>query len=91
MVVSYQNHYNARLNKCFYLQTVNTYPKNKAENVHEDGVLFDINDNREYGNFHRMMNYEGPYDPVPVICNLLERQCHSRVEWEYLVRPYMEE
>ena len=92
MRATYQNHYSVRLNKCFYLEEVTTYPINKTQSVHEDQVLYDINENKQYGNFHRMYNYVGPYGDIPpATCYVLDKPCRSKNEWDALVRPYMEE
>lgn len=89
---NYQNHYNVKLNKCFFLTSTFLFPKDKTQSVHEDVLLYDINENKEYGNFHRMFSYNGPYgDTAPVNCYVREKQCRSRNEWESLIKPYMEE
>jgi hypothetical protein len=91
MRASYRNHYNVKLNKCFYLQSVTIYPKDRTESVHEEQLLYDINENRAYGTFHLMFTYDKPFKDTPDTCYLLETPCRSRSEWELLIRPYMEE
>ena len=89
MWASYQNHYNTKLNKCFYLQSVRTIPKNKKGSVTEEQQLYDINENKDYGNLYVILNRDG--QDGTTFCNLLQKGCQSRAEWESLIRPYMED
>jgi hypothetical protein len=51
---SYQNHYSATLNKCFYL-LITTYLHYKKQAQYTSTLmrLFDINENKEYGAFFK--------------------------------------
>lgn len=82
-IPNYRNHYNALLNKCFYLVTsVSWDAKNKESSTSED--LSDANENKGYGSFF------GARERV-VLCQVLSRYCKSKEEWDSLIRPYMED
>ena len=49
-------------------------------------VLYDINENREYGSF---LKHES--DSLPFDCKVSGKMCRSEQEWESLVSPYMDE
>jgi hypothetical protein len=76
---SFQNHYNVRLNKCFYLLTYETPASNMV-------TLFDINEQKEYG-----MLFERRREPLKVNCRVGEKTCSSEAEWTRLIAPFMEE
>jgi hypothetical protein len=78
---SYENHYNARLNKCFYLLTVTTssLERWRLKNV----VLIDLHENKEYGTFMG--------GTVVTSCEVRGIQCRTEQEWQALVKPFMEE
>ncbi len=80
MTAGFSNHYNAKLNTCFYLLTVKQ-STNSALKI----MLFDINDGEQYG------EYLGPAAGLPRICRIEGMYCASEREWEVLVRPYMED
>jgi hypothetical protein len=86
MMNSYQNHYNQKLNKCFILVTTTNYPSDKKTDVLVMKVLFDINENKEYGSVDKFRK-----QPVPSSCNVLNKICTSEQEWDLLVKPYMED
>ena len=82
--LSYQCHYNKKLNKCFILITEDS--KNKLDNKpYYRKALFDINENREYGFFFM--------DDKGTNCFLMvsKKECKDRLEYDSLVKPYMEE
>lgn len=81
---SYENHYNARLNKCFYLEMTATYPRKEGQ-VQRDSTLFDLHENKEYGNCHKVEN-----GYTPPICQM-RGTFKSEQEWNALLRPFMEE
>ena len=80
--VGYRAHYNARLNKCFYAET---YISLTPVGVNTWVYLSTLQENRIYGGFHRSTNIGLFY------CSLQEKECHSEVEWNELVKPYMED
>lgn len=89
MISNYQNHYNKKLNKCFFLIMNTSVSRNKKTNKVESLImrnLFDVNENKEYGSFVRWS-----YSFTPNDCRVLEKYCKSESEWDSLVKPYMEE
>lgn len=87
MVAVFENHYNRRLNKCLVLYRTTNVPKkrNNADiTVTTSFVLFDINANKEYGQLWTT----GVTHQV-TLCNLLEKPCQSKEEWDALIKPYM--
>jgi hypothetical protein len=80
--IDYRAHYNARLNKCFYAET---YISLTPVGVNTWVYLSTLQENRIYGGFHRSTNIGLFY------CSLQEKECHSEVEWNELVKPYMED
>lgn len=82
MTASYTNHYNKKLNKCFYLLTSNTLSsKSKNKTSYQFTSLWDINDNKEYG---ELIN-----DGVRINCHVQEVKCYSTEEWESLIKSYI--
>jgi hypothetical protein len=82
-VANFQNHYNARLNKCFYLEIATTYERDKKP--FESLRLFDLLDNKEYATFLvggglTLMH-----------CEVGDRHCTSEAEWRELIKPFMED
>ena len=79
-------HYNAKLDKCFYLITSDTMGKNKVTKVER---LFSVDDNKEYGMF------TGGNGDIFQICVMFVRKpaqrCSSEDEWRALIKPYMED
>lgn len=86
---NYQNHYNKKMNKCFF-SVISTYiSKNKKTNKIESikqKYLFDINESKEYGSFVLWGKQTKPND-----CRVLDNSCNSEGEWDSLIKPYMEE
>ncbi|MHB8138002.1 MAG: hypothetical protein ACYDGO_06380 [Smithellaceae bacterium] len=78
--LSYQSHYNKKLNKCFILVSVNT------DSDYQGEMLFDVNENKEYGTYVR-----GKKSDTIDLCDVLEKECKSFEEWKSLIKPYMEE
>ena len=84
---SYTNHYNKKLNKCFYLETSTALtPKGKNKGTSEQMGLYDINENKEYGQF-----FKNDSDKLPFVCNVQGAECRSKQEWDSLIRPFMNE
>ena len=80
---NYQNHYNERLNKCFYLESSTTY-KSGAEPF-KTLRLFDINENKEYATFG------GTATRGDLICSVGDEHCSSEQEFMQLLAPYMKD
>lgn len=85
-ISAYTNHYNKKLNKCFFLITDTIIPhKNKKVGISTMVTLLDINEQREYGTYLGIGNH------LPDICKVSGVACHSFGEWEMLIKPYMED
>lgn len=80
----FTNHYNAKLNTCFYLLSVASPGTLKR-------MLFDINGGELYGEFLGPAVVESPATGRPKACRMESFYCASGGEWEVLVRPYMED
>jgi hypothetical protein len=80
----FTNHYNARLNTCFYLLTVASPGTRKK-------MLFDINGGELYGEYLGAAVVDSPKPPVPKACRVESFYCASEREWHVLIEPYMED
>jgi hypothetical protein len=82
---NYENHYSARLNKCFFLEIA---VSNEKGNPTSSKImrLFDLNDNKEYGVFA-----SGPTESTPIACVVRGKSCQSEGEWRQLLKPFMED
>jgi hypothetical protein len=96
MLASFTNHYNSRLNKCFYLLRITHFTKKKSAGdratMNLSMTLADINEGKEFGNYFGAPT--GAMKPVtghPYDCKVLDKLCSSEAEWEALVKPYMED
>ena len=80
--ISYENHYNSRLNKCFYVITINDW---------REGLqmfsLVDVNENRWVGSYHASKSVPDG----PVRCEVQKKRCNSEEEWRALIKPFMED
>ncbi len=84
-IANFENHYNVRLDKCFYIEMSTTYPpKTKHDKANEHFRLFDLNENKEYATYDHT---EG----LPLLCYVGDRGCTTKEEWRALVKPFMEE
>ncbi len=84
IIGNYENHYNSRLNKCFYLEMSDSYQRGKAP--FRLLRLFDINENREIGTYAKTQA-----EAFGLSCVVQEKQCLSEEEWRALIRPFMED
>src|SRR5436309_5735699 len=68
---NYESHYNSRLNKCFYLETLDIFgtPPSKMTR------LFDLNENRMIGEYIKRAGGD-PY----VFCRVRQKRCKSEAE-----------
>ena len=82
IIGNYENHYNSRLNKCFYLEISNLY-EGKAP-IRSMG-LFDLNENREIATYSKI---EGD---AFVYCLVQGKVCRTEDEWRTLIKPFMED
>jgi len=86
-ITGFTNHYNKKLNKCFFLLTTSDLPyKDKNKSSSTFIALYDINEQKEYGSFFKMQK-----DNMGFECKVSGKVCNSQDEWEALVKPYMEE
>jgi hypothetical protein len=95
MTADFVNHYNAKLNTCFYLLTVMHSADSSGQAGPSGGAvsikLFDIGDGEQYG------EYLGPADGgsltagLPTACRIESMYCASRREWEVLLGSFMED
>jgi hypothetical protein len=90
---AYQNHYSARLNKCF-IETDKTAAHEKT--IWRWRNLFDAFEGKQYGTFAWRNQGEKKYwEVAPYICNAIApngetKQCASEDEFSSLIRTYME-
>ena len=84
MKAEFSNHYNAKLNTCFYLLRVATGSELKK-------MLFDINGGELYGEFLGPAIIESPTASTPKTCRVESFYCASGGEWDVLAGPYMED
>ncbi|MCX5864661.1 MAG: hypothetical protein NTW42_06275 [Deltaproteobacteria bacterium] len=85
----FTNHYNRKLNKCFVMTTLTDYVyKNSRPEYAKSFVItvLDINDNKECGRFYNIYQQD-----KPAFCRVEDKPCHDILEWEALIKPYMEE
>lgn len=79
----YVHHYNARLDTCFLLMTVDG-PVTLSKR------LFDVNERELYGEYLGPAVDESPMQSPPAECRVVAYYCASGREWEALVRNFME-
>jgi hypothetical protein len=78
--VDYENHYSARLNKCFFVLKLSSF----SDSI-RGLVLIDLNENREIGSFSIA-------EPIhDWKCRFQGRNCRSEQEWRELARPFLED
>ena len=86
IITKYENHYNAKLDKCFYLTISNIVGKKKVTKVER---LFDVDENKEYGRF------TGGNGDTFHICVMFvgkgTHKCSSEDEWRGFIKQYMED
>ena len=80
----FTNHYNARMNTCFYLLTVASPGMQKK-------MLFDINGGELLGEFQGAPAVDAPKPQIPKACRVESFYCASEREWHVLIEPYMED
>jgi len=87
---SYTNHYNINLNTCFIDMKETCSDKHKGKNgkaIFAEQLL-DVNENKEYA------AYLGPFlevDGQPISCSVGAKHCKTILEFQQLIKPYMEE
>jgi len=78
VTVDYENHYNSRLNKCFYLSI------NDGPGLARMLTLSDLNERKAVA----IYNHRG--DDVEH-CSVQQQQCKTEEEWRALIKPFMED
>ena len=96
MVASFTNHYNSKLNKCFYLLTVNHFTHKNSHGgeatMNLSMMLADINESKGIGNyFGAPTSASKVVAGHPLECKVLDKLCSSSEEWEALAKPFVEE
>lgn len=81
-IISYQSHYNKKLNKCFIMLDT-TFMVEKYKLGYREKFLFDVNYLRDYAFYHDSGKI--------TFCDVEKNKCGSESEWLSLVKPYMEE
>jgi hypothetical protein len=87
--VTFVNHYNKKLNKCFVMTTIarmvykNNQPEAVASLLYE---LKEVNEHKSYGSFH----YDNAQNKL-ISCNVVATICYDVLQWQSLVKAYMEE
>lgn len=94
-MAGYENHYNAKLNKCF-VSVQNTDAK-YAPTIWTHKTLFDAYEGRTYGDYHWHTVKDKKYWEVPpFMCKVVrpsgdDQYCKSDDEFEKLIKTYMED
>lgn len=86
IVANFENHYNARLNKCFYLEITTTV--NRDATSIKNLRLFDLLENREYGTYSHTDNR---ITHTFALCTVQGTRCETEEEWRRLAKPYLED
>jgi hypothetical protein len=78
---NYRAHYNARLNKRYYLDRTIVYCKAKQGHIARVFRLYDVLENREVGTL------SDSTDSSFVFCTVSGTGCRSEAEWNEFVKP----
>jgi len=73
---NYENHYSARLKKCFFLEIAISYEHEEGKPASKIMRLFDLNENKEYGTF-----VSGPTESTPVTCVVRGKHCVAPIHF----------
>jgi hypothetical protein len=80
-IASYENHYNARLNRCLSLLEIRTIGETGGTSLR----LFELHEKSNLGKF---FGFDGS---EPTECKVGDNFCHTEQEWRELVKPFMED
>jgi len=86
-------HYNSRLNKCFLRQPVfdNTIRQDGAIVTTNYDTVRDVNNNKVIANFSQTQTLaKGLWTKSDFNCTVRGQSCSSKVQYDRLVKPYME-
>jgi hypothetical protein len=92
--VGYTNHYNKKLDKCFVLisSTIFTHTAKGQDQTQFSQNVFNAIEQKEIGSYYSNMVKEGSSWKNHVnSCKVGDTICHSKTEFEALIKPYMEE
>ena len=78
--LTYKNHYNTRLNKCFI------YTTSFQSGGYQILNLTDVYENKKYGSCVGTIGEEDDF-----FCDFLDKDVTGKKEWDSIVKPYMEE
>jgi len=85
-IANYENHYNSRLNKCFYLLSSTGKSGTKIM------ALFDLNENNENNENKGYGLYVSTEEAKePIQCYVEASDCKTEEEWRSLIKPFMED
>src|SRR6516164_5348218 len=73
----YENHYNSRLNRCFYLETY--FDHNVFGPITEVTTLIDLHENRELGKYQTPLGKDWQ-----MRCEVQRKECKTEEEWRAL-------
>jgi hypothetical protein len=86
-IVSYENHYNEKLNRCFSLISYSFFPnKTSTQKPSRQISLSSINENKELGSIFIFIETNKLMG-----CEVSGKKCAAESEWNTLVAPYMNE
>jgi hypothetical protein len=85
ITAKYENHYNYRLNKCFYLEISDSYERGKSP--FRLMRLYDFQESREIGVFVGTTVF---LEEKTAHCSVQGKQCKSEEEWRALIKPFMD-
>jgi hypothetical protein len=97
MFIYYSNHYNRKLKRCLVLEEVDYMPKGEKTPTMS---TFDLRDINEVNKVFAHSIFTGEVNKKEktlfktnfgTICEVGEKKCNNWVEWESMIKPYMEE
>ena len=86
VIVKYENHYNYRLNMCFYLEISDSYEHGWSPS--RLMRLYDLHESTEIGVFVGTTVF---LEEKTAHCSVQEKECKSEEEWRALIKPFMED
>jgi hypothetical protein len=89
---TYQNHYNSRSNKCFYLLKREGHWGNYRDNrgLYKIIMLVDLDENRGIGSYEGRTT-EPTMEEKVIVCSVQDKECKSEEEFRALIKPFMED
>src|SRR6266436_8501554 len=81
------NHYSMSQNRCFILLTTRHFFDRIGNDTPPPSVwitILDVNESRVFGLFN-----QSTAKSIPSVCEVADRICHSKGEWDALIKPYM--